>query len=210
MGRPPLHQRAMSDAERQRRRRARLREQPWICARPLACALAGALRDLQDPRHEDAAMRPEQLALLVDRALARLEDGKPSDDAEVGVEARAFLGALLSPHGFEAAASVFESQRCRERRRSGRARSGTPNAAEWGLQGAEHGQGCGHDHTHGHEHGHGHGQPRGRGRHRRRGCGRGHVDPNRAEAAGRPANGTTGHPSASGEHEESGSQESSI
>ena len=91
MGRPPIHDSPMSPAERQRRRRERLREAPWEDPRALAWSLVEALRALKaDPaRPVDGAT----CAALVEKAVAALA---PAGGGEAGAAREALL-RLLDP-----------------------------------------------------------------------------------------------------------------
>ncbi|MDH3738002.1 MAG: hypothetical protein OER92_02330 [Alphaproteobacteria bacterium] len=94
MGRRPIHDEAMTPAERQRRRRARLRDQPWRDQRLAVRAILQALRDLQDTSIDAARLAPDQVAQIVDRAVHNLA---PTDDAATE-EARATVAKLLDPN----------------------------------------------------------------------------------------------------------------
>jgi len=94
MGRRPIHDEAMSAAERQRRRRARLRDEPWRDQRRAVRAILQALRDLQSDSEKLARMSPELLAQIVDRAVASLD---LSDEAAIA-EAREVVAKLLDPN----------------------------------------------------------------------------------------------------------------
>ena len=93
MGRRPIHDEAMSPAERQRRRRARLRDQPWRDQRQAVRAILQALRDLQGESEETSRLTPEVVARIVDRAVENLA---PEDDAGID-EVRATVAKLLDP-----------------------------------------------------------------------------------------------------------------
>ncbi len=93
MGRRPIHDEAMSAAERQRRRRARLRDQPWRDQRLAVRAILQALRDLQGNSEEATRIGPDLLAQIVERAIGNLA---PQDEAAIA-EARATVTKLLDP-----------------------------------------------------------------------------------------------------------------
>ena len=93
MGRRPIHDEAMSAAERQRRRRARLRDQPWRDQRLAVRAILQALRDLQGNSEEATRISPDLLAQIVERAIGNLA---PQDEAAIA-EARATVTKLLDP-----------------------------------------------------------------------------------------------------------------
>ncbi len=94
MGRRPIHDEAMSPAERQRRRRARVRDEPWRDQRQASRAILQALRDLQDTSVDVAKLNPEMLAQIVDRAVHNLAPG----DEEATGEARTTVTKLLDPN----------------------------------------------------------------------------------------------------------------
>ena len=90
MGRPPINDAPMSGAERQRRRRQRLRSEPWNDPRSLAWAVVAALRGL---RAEDGTAIPDAtLAALIDRAAEEL--APETEQAEAAVAA---LTRFLDP-----------------------------------------------------------------------------------------------------------------
>ena len=91
MGRRPIHEEAMSAAERQRRRRARLRAEPWRDQRLAVRAILQALRDLQG--ETDTQLSPEVLAHICDRAVASMG---LEDEAQVK-EAHETVAKLLDP-----------------------------------------------------------------------------------------------------------------
>lgn len=93
MGRRPIHDEAMSAAERQRRRRARLRDEPWRDQRRAVHAILQALRELQSDSAEEAWVSPDLLAQIIDRAVASLA---LTDEAAI-TEARAMVAKLLDP-----------------------------------------------------------------------------------------------------------------
>jgi len=93
MGRRPIHDEAMSAAERQRRRRARLRDEPWRDQRRATRAILQALRELQGESEEEGRVSPELLAQIVDRAVAGLD---LADEAVIA-EARVMVAKLLDP-----------------------------------------------------------------------------------------------------------------
>lgn len=90
MGRPPIHDTPMTPAERQRRRRERLRRQPWNDPRLLAWAVVRAVRGLRD--EDDGPLDAATVAALIDRAAEEL--GVEAEHAE---EAVAALGRFLDP-----------------------------------------------------------------------------------------------------------------
>ena len=94
MGRRPIHDEAMSPAERQRRRRTRVRAEPWRDQRQASRAILQALRDLQDTSVDPARLGPDMLALIADRAVHNLA---PEDEAAIA-EARATVTKLLDPN----------------------------------------------------------------------------------------------------------------
>ena len=93
MGRRPIHDEAMSPAERQRRRRARLHDEPWRDQRLAVRSILRALRDLQGDSEEAAQLAPGLIAQIVDRAVASLE---LTDEVAI-TEARAMVAKLLDP-----------------------------------------------------------------------------------------------------------------
>lgn len=94
MGRRPIHDEAMSPAERQRRRRARLRDEPWRDQRLAGRAILQALRDLQGDSEETSSLSAEMLAQIIDQAVENLA---PDDDAAIaGV--RETVAKLLDPN----------------------------------------------------------------------------------------------------------------
>ena len=93
MGRRPIHEEAMSAAERQRRWRARLRDEPWRDQRLAVRAILRALRDLQGDANEEVRLAPNLLSQIVDRAVASLA----LTDEEAITEARAMVAKLLDP-----------------------------------------------------------------------------------------------------------------
>ncbi len=105
MGRPPINETPMTGAERQRRRRHRLRSEPWNDPRSLAWAVVVAVRGL---RADDAStLSDEAVAAIIARATDSLTAEAESDDA---IEAAgAALTRFLDP-----------DQPLPERRRRGR------------------------------------------------------------------------------------------
>ena len=93
MGRRPIHDAAMTAAERQRRRRKRLRTEPWRDQRRAVRAILQALRDLQGDSEQEARLSPELLTQIVDRAVA----GLAIKDEAASAEARAMVTKLLDP-----------------------------------------------------------------------------------------------------------------
>ena len=93
MGRRPIHDEAMSAAERQRRRRSRLREEPWRDQRLAVRAILQALRDLQGSSEADGPVKPALLEQIIDRAVASMA----LDDETASAEARATVANLLDP-----------------------------------------------------------------------------------------------------------------
>lgn len=90
MGRPPINDAPMSGAERQRRRRRRLRDEPWNDPRSLAWAVVAAVRGL---RAEDGAAIPDAImAAIIDRATEEL--APETEQAEAAVAA---LTRFLDP-----------------------------------------------------------------------------------------------------------------
>ena len=94
MGRRPIHDEAMSAAERQRRRRSRLRAEPWRDQRLAVRAILQALRELQGDSKQVGQLSPELLAQIVDRAVANMG---LEDEAEL-TEAREMVAKLLDPN----------------------------------------------------------------------------------------------------------------
>ena len=66
MGRPPINDAPMSGAERQRRRRHRLRSEPWNDPRSLAWSVVAAVRGLR--ADEAATISDDALAAIIARA----------------------------------------------------------------------------------------------------------------------------------------------
>lgn len=91
MGRTPIHDQAMSAAERQRRRRARLRKEPWRDQRQATRAILTALREMQGDA--DGAISPELVAQIRNRAVASLG----LDDEAALVAADEMVARLLDP-----------------------------------------------------------------------------------------------------------------
>lgn len=90
MGRPPIHDAPMTPAERQRRRRQRMRREPWRDTRALVWSLVAGLRGL---RAQDGGPLDEAaVAALVERAAEEFET-----DAEGAEKIVAALRALLDP-----------------------------------------------------------------------------------------------------------------
>ncbi|NNE83221.1 MAG: hypothetical protein HKN28_04555 [Alphaproteobacteria bacterium] len=94
MGRRPIHDEAMSPAERQRRRRARVRDEPWRDQRLAGRAILQALRDLQGDGAEASRLAPETLVQIIDQAVENLA---PEGDGAIA-EARATVTKLLDPN----------------------------------------------------------------------------------------------------------------
>ena len=94
MGRRPIHDEAMSPAERQRRRRARLRDEPWRDQRRAVRAILQALRDLQRDSGPEARLNSDLLTQIIDSAVASLA---LEDEAAVA-EARTTVAKLLDPN----------------------------------------------------------------------------------------------------------------
>lgn len=94
MGRRPIHDEAMSPAERQRRRRARLRDEPWRDQRLAGRAILQALRDLQGDGEEASRLSAEMLAQIIDQAVDNLAPGGDAAIAEV----RETVAKLLDPN----------------------------------------------------------------------------------------------------------------
>lgn len=90
MGRPPIHDTPMSPAERQRRRRQRLRQEPWNDPRLLAWAVVSAVRGLR--AEEEGAISDASIAALIDRAAQEIDP--EADQAEQVVAA---LERFLDP-----------------------------------------------------------------------------------------------------------------
>ncbi|MBT3401896.1 MAG: hypothetical protein HOL07_03280 [Rhodospirillaceae bacterium] len=97
MGRPPIHDTPMSPAERQRRRRHRLRNEPWNDPRSLAWAVVAAVRGLRgDPT---PAISDDALAAIIERATGDLTANVDGDEAaaEAADAAVAALTGFLDP-----------------------------------------------------------------------------------------------------------------
>jgi hypothetical protein len=94
MGRRPIHEEAMSAAERQRRRRARVRAEPWRDQRLAGRAILQALREMQGDGEQVGQLGPELLAQIVGHAVANMG---LEDEAEL-TEAREILPKLLDPN----------------------------------------------------------------------------------------------------------------
>ena len=94
MGRRPIHDEAMSPAERQRRRRARLRDEPWRDQRRAVRGILQALRDLQRDSGPEARLNSDLLTQIIDSAVASLA---LEDEAAVA-EARTTVAKLLDPN----------------------------------------------------------------------------------------------------------------
>ncbi len=105
MGRPPINEAPMTGAERQRRRRHRLRSEPWNDPRSLAWAVVAAVRDLQTD--EASPLLDETVAAIIAHATTTLSAEAESDDAADA--ASAALTRFLDP-----------DQPLPERRRRGR------------------------------------------------------------------------------------------
>ncbi len=93
MGRRPIHDEAMSATERQRRRRARLRAEPWRDQRLAVRSILQALRELQCDSEQADKLSPQLLARIVEYAVANMG---LDDEAEL-TEARAMVAKLLDP-----------------------------------------------------------------------------------------------------------------
>ena len=93
MGRRPIHDEAMTAAERQRRRRSRLRSEPWRDQRLAVRAILLALRELQGDSENDTRLSPDLLAQICDRAVTNMG---LEDEAEL-TEAREMVAKLLDP-----------------------------------------------------------------------------------------------------------------
>jgi len=93
MGRPPINDAPMTGAERQRRRRHRLRSEPWNDPRSLAWAVVGAVRDLRGDT--PSAISDAALAALIARATDTLTAEADGDDAAAAAEAA--LTQFLDP-----------------------------------------------------------------------------------------------------------------
>lgn len=101
MSRPPLEDKPLSPAERQRRHRARLRHRPWLSRRKTFEALVEAIRDLQRPQRpvegeETPILSQDQVDALVAATIERLEVSRRAADEAVD-EAGAYLSALFDP-----------------------------------------------------------------------------------------------------------------
>ncbi len=94
MGRRPIHDEAMTAAERQRRRRSRLRAEPWRDQRLAVWAVLQALRELQGDSEQAGQLSPGLLAQIVDRAVANMG---LEDETEL-TEAREVVAKLLDPN----------------------------------------------------------------------------------------------------------------
>jgi hypothetical protein len=94
MGRRPIHEEAMSAAERQRRRRARVRAEPWRDQRLAGRAILQALREMQGDGEQVDQLGPELLAQIVGHAVANMG---LEDEAEL-TEAREMVAKLLDPN----------------------------------------------------------------------------------------------------------------
>ncbi len=94
MGRHPIHDQAMSAAERQRRRRARLRAEPWRDQRKAVRAILQALRDLQGSSDGAPQLSPDLLGQIIDRAVGDLA----IEDETRAAEAREMVAKLLDPN----------------------------------------------------------------------------------------------------------------
>ena len=93
MGRPPIHDTPMSGAERQRRRRHRMRSEPWNDSRSLAWALVAAVRGIR--ADEKSSIPDETLASIIARATDELTaDSEGDEAAEAAVAA---LTLFLDP-----------------------------------------------------------------------------------------------------------------
>lgn len=90
MGRPPIHDAPMSAAERQRRRRQRLRKEPWNDPRLLAWAVVSAVRSLR--AEEQGVFGRGDIAALIERATQEI--APEADQAEQVVAA---LERFLDP-----------------------------------------------------------------------------------------------------------------
>ena len=125
MGRPPINDAPMSGAERQRRRRHRLRSEPWNAPRSLAWSVVAAVRGLR--ADEAATISDDALAAIIARASDELTAETEGD--EVAEAAVAALTRFLDP-----------DQPLPERRKRGR----------HGRHGGGHGRGRGHRGGEGH------------------------------------------------------------
>lgn len=87
MGRRPIHEEAMSATERQRRRRERLRAEPWRDQRRAVRAIVQALRDLQAEPAADSGLDPQLIARICERAVVNMgiEDEADRKRAQVTV-----------------------------------------------------------------------------------------------------------------------------
>ena len=94
MGRRPIHDEAMSPAERQRRRRSRLRDEPWRDQRRAVRAILEALRDLQDDAETSARLNADLVVQIVDNAVEKLA----IEDETAVAEARTAVAKLLDPN----------------------------------------------------------------------------------------------------------------
>ena len=86
MGRPPINDAPMTGAERQRRRRQRLRSEPWNDPRSLAWAVVAAVRGLR--AEDDAAIPDTLMAAIIDRAAEELAPESEQADAAVAALTR--------------------------------------------------------------------------------------------------------------------------
>ena len=84
MGRPPINDAPMSAAERQRRRRKRLRSEPWNDPRALAWAVVTAVRGLR----AEGAVTDSDAAAIIDRAAEELAPEAAQAEAAVAALAR--------------------------------------------------------------------------------------------------------------------------
>ena len=94
MGRRPIHDEAMSPAERQRRRRSRLRDEPWRDQRLAVRAILEALREMQGDAEKDARMSADLVAQIIDGAVAKMA----IENETAVAEARTAVAKLLDPN----------------------------------------------------------------------------------------------------------------
>ena len=94
MGRRPIHDEAMSPAERQRRRRSRLRDEPWRDQRLAVRAILEALREMQGDAEKDARMSADLVAQIIDGAVAKMA----IENETAVAEARTAVEKLLDPN----------------------------------------------------------------------------------------------------------------
>ena len=94
MGRRPIHDEAMSPAERQRRRRSRLRDEPWRDQRLAVRAILEALREMQGDAEKDARMSADLVAQIIDGAVEKMA----IENETAVAEARTAVAKLLDPN----------------------------------------------------------------------------------------------------------------